>query len=133
MKFSERWLRAYANPDLSSEALAHALTMAGLEVEERVPAAPPFVGVVVGKVLEVTRHPNADKLKVCSVDVGAAEPQQIVCGAPNVVAGMKAPCALPGAELPGGMKIGIAKMRGFFEGVSQVGAATTSGNAKPTT
>jgi phenylalanyl-tRNA synthetase beta chain len=112
MKFSERWLRAYANPDLSSEALAHALTMAGLEVEERAPAAPPFAGVVVGKVLEVTRHPNADKLNVCSVDVGAAEPQQIVCGAPNVVAGMKAPCALPGAELPGGMKIGIAKMRG---------------------
>jgi phenylalanyl-tRNA synthetase beta chain len=112
MKFSERWLRAYANPGLSSDELAHALTMAGLEVEERAPAAPPFTGVVVGRVLEVARHPNADKLNVCSVDVGSGEPQQIVCGAPNVVAGMKAPCALPGAELPGGMKIGIAKMRG---------------------
>lgn len=112
MKFSERWLRAYANPDLSSDELAHALTMGGLEVEERAPAAPPFAGVVVAKVLDVTRHPNADKLNVCSVDVGAAAPQQIVCGAPNVVAGMKVPCALPGAELPGGMTIGIATMRG---------------------
>jgi phenylalanyl-tRNA synthetase beta chain len=112
MKFSERWLRAYSDPAMSSEALAHALTMAGLEVEERAPAAPPFSGVVVGHVLEVERHPNADKLNVCKVDVGTGEPQQIVCGAPNVVAGMKAPCALPGAELPGGMMIGVAKMRG---------------------
>ncbi|MFM1989595.1 MAG: Phenylalanine--tRNA ligase beta subunit [Pseudomonadota bacterium] len=112
MKFSERWLRAYANPAMTSDALAHALTMAGLEVEERTPAAPPFSGVVVGHVLAVERHPNADKLNVCRVDVGAGEPQQIVCGAPNVAAGMKAPCALPGAELPGGMKIGVATMRG---------------------
>ena len=112
MKFSERWLRAYADPALSSDALAHALTMAGLEVEERVPVAPPFTQVVVANVLEVERHPNADKLSVCRVDVGGAGPHQIVCGAPNVVAGIKVPCALPGAELPGGMKIGIAKMRG---------------------
>jgi phenylalanyl-tRNA synthetase beta chain len=112
MKFSERWLRAYADPAMSSDALAHALTMAGLEVEERAPAAPPFTQVVVGEVLEVERHPNADKLNVCKVDVGGPEPQQVVCGAPNVRAGMKAPCALPGAELPGGMKIGVAKMRG---------------------
>jgi phenylalanyl-tRNA synthetase beta chain len=112
MKFSERWLRAYADPAMSSDELAHALTMAGLEVEERAPVAPPFSQVVVARVLEVERHPNADKLNVCRVDVGGAEPQQIVCGAPNVAAGMKAPCALPGAELPGGMKIGIAKMRG---------------------
>jgi phenylalanyl-tRNA synthetase beta chain len=112
MKFSERWLRAYADPPVSSDALAHALTMAGLEVEERAPAAPPFTGVVVAKVLEVSRHPNADKLNVCRVDVGTHEPRQIVCGAPNVVVGMKAPCALPGAELPGGMRIGVATMRG---------------------
>ncbi|HMS78314.1 MAG TPA: phenylalanine--tRNA ligase subunit beta, partial [Burkholderiaceae bacterium] len=112
MKFSERWLRAYADPSMSSDALAHALTMAGLEVEERTPAAPPFTQVVVAKVLEVSKHPGADKLNVCSVDVGSGTPQQIVCGAPNVVAGMKAPCALPGAEMPGGMKIGVAKMRG---------------------
>lgn len=112
MKFSERWLRAYANPAMSSDELAHALTMAGLEVEDRAPAAPPFTGVVVAKVLEVERHPNADKLSVCKVDTGAAEAAQIVCGAPNVAAGLLVPCALPGAELPGGMKIGVAKMRG---------------------
>jgi phenylalanyl-tRNA synthetase beta chain len=112
MRFSERWLRSYADPSMSSEALAHALTMAGLEVEERAPAAPPFARVVVARVLEVSRHPNADKLSVCSVDVGAGAPQQVVCGAPNVVAGMKAPCALPGAELPGGLTIGVARMRG---------------------
>jgi phenylalanyl-tRNA synthetase beta chain len=112
MRFSERWLRAYADPALSSDALAHALTMAGLEVEARTPVAPPFSGVVVGQVLEVERHPNADALKVCTVDVGRGAPQTIVCGAPNVVTGMKAPCALPGAELPGGMRIGVATLRG---------------------
>jgi len=112
MRFSERWLRAYADPAMSSDALAHALTMAGLEVEERTPAAPPFQGVVVAHVLAVERHPNADKLAVCRVDAGGAEPQQIVCGAPNVAAGLKVPCALPGAALPGGMTIGVATMRG---------------------
>ena len=74
MKFSERWLRAYADPSMSSDALAHALTMAGLEVEERTPAAPPFTQVVVAKVLEVSKHPGADKLNVCSVDVGSGTP-----------------------------------------------------------
>jgi phenylalanyl-tRNA synthetase beta chain len=111
MKFSERWLRTYADPQLSSEALAHALTMAGLEVEERSPAAPPFSGIVVAKVLSTARHPNADKLTVCEVDTGAGV-SQIVCGAPNVAAGIKVPCALPGAVLPGGMAIGVATMRG---------------------
>ena len=112
MRFSERWLRAYVNPAWSSEEMAHALTMAGLEVEEREPAAPPFEQVVVAQVRTVTRHPNADKLNVCEVDIGSGQVVPIVCGAPNVVAGMKAPCALPGAVLPGGMKIGVAKMRG---------------------
>ena len=112
MKFSERWLRAYSDPAMSSDALAHALTMAGLEVEERAPAAPPFDNVVVALVRSVARHPNADKLSVCEVDVGAVEPVQIVCGAPNVAAGLKVPCALPGAALPGGMQIGVARMRG---------------------
>ena len=112
MKFSERWLRTYADPALSSEELAHVLTMAGLEVEERSPVAPPFSGVIVAQVMSVERHPNADKLNVCQVDVGAASMAQIVCGAPNVAPGLKVPCALPGAELPGGMKIGVAKMRG---------------------
>jgi phenylalanyl-tRNA synthetase beta chain len=112
MKFSERWLRSYADPAMSSDELAHALTMAGLEVEERAPAAPPFSRVVVARVLSVTRHPNADKLNVCEVDTGTGTPAQIVCGAPNVVAGITVPCALPGATLPGGMTIGIASMRG---------------------
>jgi phenylalanyl-tRNA synthetase beta chain len=112
MRFSERWLRAYVETALSSEELAHALTMAGLEVEERAPAAPPFDHVVVAQVKAVTRHPNADKLNVCEVDTGQGEIAQIVCGAPNVAVGIKVPCALPGAVMPGGMKIGVAKMRG---------------------
>ena len=112
MRFSERWLRACVDTDLDSDALAHALTMAGLEVEERTPAAPDFSGVVVARVLEVSRHPDADKLTVCSVDIGQPAPVQIVCGAPNVAAGITVPCAVPGAILPGGFKIGVAKMRG---------------------
>jgi phenylalanyl-tRNA synthetase beta chain len=111
MKFSERWLRAYADPAMSSEDLAHALTMGGLEVEERVPAAPPFAGVVVAQVRSVGRHPGADKLSVCEVDTGRGL-AQVVCGAPNVAAGIKVPCALPGATLPGGLAIGVVTMRG---------------------
>jgi phenylalanyl-tRNA synthetase beta chain len=111
MKFSERWLRAYADPAMSSEELAHALTMAGLEVEERAPVAPPFTGIVVAQVRAISRHPDADKLTVCEVDTGAGV-AQIVCGAPNVAEGIKVPCALPGATLPGGMTIGVATMRG---------------------
>jgi len=112
MKFSERWLRTLVDPPLDSAALAHRLTMSGLEVEERVPAAPPFSGVVVARVLKVERHPNADRLTVCTVDAGQAAPLAIVCGAPNVVAGMTAPCALVGAELPGGLAIKPVTMRG---------------------
>ena len=100
MKFSESWLRSFVNPALSSEELAHALTMAGLEVEERVPAAPPFDGVVVGEIKSFEKHPNADRLNVCQVDAGQAQLLTIVCGAPNVAAGMKVPCALVGAALP---------------------------------
>jgi phenylalanyl-tRNA synthetase beta chain len=111
MKFSERWLRAYADPAISSEDLAHALTMAGLEVEERVPAAPPFSNVVVAQVRSVAPHPAADKLTVCEVDAGAGS-LQVVCGAPNVAAGLKVPCAVPGATLPGDVAIGVATMRG---------------------
>ena len=111
MQFSEQWLRKLVNPPLASGELAHLLTMAGLEVEEMRPAAPPFSGVVVAQVLSVDKHPDADKLKLCSVDAGQGEPLQIVCGAPNVVAGMKVPCALVGAELPG-IRIKKAKVRG---------------------
>ncbi|WP_371322641.1 phenylalanine--tRNA ligase subunit beta [Dechloromonas sp. ZY10] len=113
MKFSESWLRSLVNPALSSEELSHLLTMAGLEVEELDAVAPAFNQVVVAQVLEVVKHPDADRLNVCQVDIGSGTPQQIVCGAPNVAAGLKVPCALPGAELPGDFKIKIAKVRGI--------------------
>lgn len=112
MQFSEHWLRSLVNPNLNTSALAHLLTMAGLEVEEMQPVAPPFSNVVVALVLSTEKHPDADKLKLCQVDVGQVAPLQIVCGAPNVVAGMKVPCALVGAELPG-MTIKKAKVRGI--------------------
>lgn len=112
MKFSETWLRQFVNPALSSEALGELLTMAGLEVEERGPVAPPFNNVVVGHVLSVTKHPDADRLNVCEVDAGEGAPRQIVCGASNVAVGLKVPCALPGAVLPGNFKIKEAKVRG---------------------
>ena len=74
MQFSESWLRSFVDPALDSEALAHLLTMSGLEVEERDPVAPPFSGVVVARVLSVVPHPNADRLRLCSVDAGGAAP-----------------------------------------------------------
>ena len=113
MKFSESWLRALVDPELSSEDLAHQLTMAGLEVEELDPVAPHFNDVVVARVLEVVRHPDADRLNVCKVDTGRGEPTTIVCGAPNVAVGLRVPCALPGAQLPGDFTIKIAKVRGI--------------------
>lgn len=112
MLFSEEWLRHYINPALSCEELCETLTMGGLEVEGFAPVAPAFTGVVVAEVLSVEQHPNADKLHVCSVNVGKEEPLQIVCGAPNVKAGIKVPCAVVGAVLPGDFKIKKAKLRG---------------------
>jgi len=112
MQFPESWLRALVNPEISTEELSHRLTMAGLEVEETNPVAPAFSGVVVAKIVSAEQHPNADKLRVCMVDTGANAPIQIVCGAPNAAAGLKVPLATVGATLPGGMNIGIAKMRG---------------------
>ncbi len=100
MQFPESWLREFCNPPLNTAELADLLTMAGMEVEETRPAAPPFTGVVVGLVLAVVRHPDADRLNVCQVDVGAASPLNIVCGAPNVRVGIRVPCATVGAELP---------------------------------
>ncbi len=100
MQFPESWLREFCNPPLSTAELADLLTMSGMEVEETRPAAPPFKGVVVGQVLAVERHPNADRLNVCQVDAGTGTTLSIVCGAPNVRAGIKVPCALVGAELP---------------------------------
>src|SRR4051812_6687671 len=100
MQLPESWLREFCNPPISTADLCNLLTMAGMEVEEARPVAPPFKGVVVGRVLDVVRHPNADKLTLCTVDVGQGAPLRIVCGAPNVRAGMKAPTALVDAELP---------------------------------
>ena len=112
MKFSEHWLRTLVDPPIDSDSLAHALTMAGLEVEERAKAAPAFSGVVAARVLSVARHPNADRLTVCRVDTGSGDPLSIVCGAPNVAAGMVVPCALVGATLPAGQDIRKTTMRG---------------------
>lgn len=116
MQFSESWLRSFVNPSLPSEALAELLTMAGLEVEERRTAGGAFTGVCVAQVKSTTRHPNADRLTVCEVDVGDGTLRQIVCGAPNVAPGIKIPCALPGAELPGNFKIKPTTMRGVESG-----------------
>jgi len=112
MQFSENWLRSLVDTNLDSEALSHALTMAGLEVEEMQPVAAPFSKVVVAKILSAEKHPDADRLQVCKVDVGLAEPLQIVCGAANARAGLLAPCAMVGAELPG-FSIKQAKVRGI--------------------
>ena len=113
MKFSEFWLRTLVDTKLSSEELSHLLTMAGLEVEALEPVAPQFNDVVVAQVLEVVKHPDADRLNVCKVDIGRGEPTTIVCGAPNVAVGLHVPCALPGATLPGDFTIKIAKVRGI--------------------
>ena len=111
MQFSENWLRSLVNTDIDSQALSHALTMAGLEVEDMQPVAAAFSKVVVAKILSAEKHPDADRLQICKVDVGLAEPLQIVCGAANARAGLIAPCAMVGAELPG-ISIKQAKVRG---------------------
>ncbi|MGA2551829.1 MAG: phenylalanine--tRNA ligase subunit beta [Burkholderiaceae bacterium] len=118
MQFSEHWLRSFVDPPLTTDELAHLLTMGGLEVEDIHAVAPAFTGIVVGLVREVAKHPNADRLTVCTVDTGTDRDLQIVCGAPNVRSGIKVPCALVGARLPppqaGGeaFEIKLAQMRG---------------------
>lgn len=112
MQFPESWLRALVNPPLSTEELCHLLTMAGLEVEECRPAGADFAKVVVARILSAEKHPDADRLKLCSVDAGPHGVLQIVCGAPNAAAGMNVPCALVGARLPG-IEIKKAKVRGI--------------------
>jgi phenylalanyl-tRNA synthetase beta chain len=114
MKISERWLREWVDPDLDSEALAHRLTMLGLEVDGIEPAAEAVDNVVVGEVLEVSAHPDADRLSICRVDVGDDRPLTIVCGAPNVLTGNRYPTALVGARLPGNFKIKQSKIRGVL-------------------
>jgi phenylalanyl-tRNA synthetase beta chain len=112
MRVSEKWLRELADPGWDSQTLAHRLTMAGFEVEAREPAAPAFSNVVVGEVLSVARHPDADKLSVCQVTSDGADRLTIVCGARNVRTGMRAPLAMIGARLPGGVTVARAKLRG---------------------
>jgi len=111
MKVSEHWLREWVNPKLDVRHLAEQLTLAGLEVESINPCLATFENIVVAEVLEVVQHPQADKLKVCSVHSGKKK-FQIVCGAPNVHIGMRAPLALPGAKLPSGLKLKTIRLRG---------------------
>ncbi|WP_310626590.1 phenylalanine--tRNA ligase subunit beta [Limnohabitans sp.] len=117
MQFPESWLREFCNPLLTTQKLADTLTMAGLEVEELQPAAPPFTGIVVGEIKEAVQHPDADRLRICQVDVGQGALLNIVCGAPNARVGIKVPCATVGAELPLSddgkpFKIKVGKLRG---------------------
>ena len=112
MRISLQWLSEWLEgPAPAPRDLAARLTMAGLEIEGIEAAAPPLPGVVVGEIVERNKHPNADTLSVCQVNTGT-ETVQIVCGAPNARAGMKAPLAVVGARLPGGMEIKKAKLRG---------------------
>ncbi len=112
MRVPYSWLREYCDPGVEPGQLAERLAMTGTEVERVGTLGPPAAdGFVVGKVLSADPHPNADRLRVCTVDTGDGE-RTIVCGAPNVAAGQTVPVALPGATLPGGHKIGKAKLRG---------------------
>ena len=112
MQFSEHWLHQFVNPKLDADELGHALTMAGLEVEDQKLAALLFNNVVVGEIISAEKHPDADRLQLCKVDVGQDKPLQIVCGAPNARVGLKAPCAMVGAKLAD-FKIKRAKVRGI--------------------
>ena len=112
MKFSEQWLRDWVTPQLDTQAIADQITMAGLEVDAVEPVAASFSGVVVAEVLTKEKHPDADKLNVCTVNAGSAAPLQVVCGAPNVDVGQKIPFAQVGGVLPGDFKIKKAKLRG---------------------
>ena len=112
MKFSENWLRELVEIKADRAALAHALTMAGLEVEELTSLGEHLDGVVVAEIISAEKHPEADRLQVCKVDAGLAEPLKIVCGAPNARVGIKVPLAKVGANLPNGIAIKAAKLRG---------------------
>jgi phenylalanyl-tRNA synthetase beta chain len=124
MQFPESWLREFCDPPLSTQALADLLTMSGMEVEELRTVAPPFSGIVVAQILTAEPHPQADRLRVCTVDAGAhsaSGPLQIVCGAPNARPGIRVPLAVVGAELPPAddaksdgkpFKIGVSQLRG---------------------
>ena len=112
MRISMEWLREWVPVEESAEQFGHRLTMAGLELDAIESAAPVFSGVRVGEVLAVAPHPDADRLRVCQVNAGRGETLTIVCGAPNVFEGMKAPVACIGAVLPGDFRIKRSKLRG---------------------
>ncbi|MFT6790892.1 MAG: phenylalanyl-tRNA synthetase beta chain [Cellvibrionaceae bacterium] len=112
MKISESWLREWVNPELTTEALAEQITMAGLEVEGIESINAPFSGVVVGEILSVTNHPDADKLQICQIAGSGETPVQVVCGAANAKVGIKVPFATIGAVLPGAFKIKKNRLRG---------------------
>jgi len=125
------WLAEWVPVPWEARDLGSRLTMSGLEVEAIEPAAPPFTGVIVAEILEATRHPQADKLQVCRVATGSAEPVQIVCGAPNARAGLKSALAIVGAKLPGGLDIEAARLRGvesqgMLASAKELGLAETS-------
>ena len=106
MKFSENWLREWANPALDTEALVEQLSVSGLEVDTTEPVViEPLAGITIGKVVEAVQHPNADRLRLCTVDIGGEETLEIVCGAPNARADVKFPVATVGTRLPGNIKI----------------------------
>ncbi|HEV2213367.1 MAG TPA: phenylalanine--tRNA ligase subunit beta, partial [Gammaproteobacteria bacterium] len=112
MKISVTWLKEFIAVEADGAELAERLSFAGIEVASVEPAVPAFQKVVVGKVESVEAHPSADKLKVCKVDAGTGALLQIVCGAPNVRAGMKAPVILPGGQLLDGTAIKLTQLRG---------------------
>lgn len=112
MNVSESWLREWVNPKITTAELVEQLTMAGLEVDSIQPVAGEFSGVVVGEIVSIEQHPDADKLRVCQVAGGRDELTQVVCGAPNARVGIKIPFATVGAKLPGNFKIKKAKLRG---------------------
>ncbi len=136
MRFSETWLREWVNPPVDTKTLADQLSMAGLEVDAVEPAAPNFEGVVIGLVERVAPHPDAAKLRLCSVDVGQDGPLQIICGASNVAEGMRVPAALVGASLPGDLRIKRARLRGVESfgmicSASELGLADSSEGILP--
>jgi phenylalanyl-tRNA synthetase beta chain len=112
MKFSESWLREWVNPALDAKQLSDRLTMGGLEIESLAPVAEKFTGVVVAEVISVAQHPEAERLSICAVTAGTSQTLTIVCGAPNVRAGMKVPAALENAVLAGDLHIKATLLRG---------------------
>ena len=127
MKFSEQWLREWVDPPVDTSTLGDQLTFMGLEVDEIVSAAPDFVDVVVARIIDIAQHPDADRLRVCTVEFGQDEPVQVVCGAPNARAGLTTALAKVGGRLPDGTKLKKAKLRGVeLEALYDVGLAITS-------